>query len=136
MACAKGSAVGYLQTAPGCQALSVFFTWQQVSLSQVKERSVPNGRQERRSFAGFATCFFIYDFFFLLIWEILTGLFHAARSVRAAGGCRNRSSFYSRCSLGYLHAKNIKSVSYSWTLVWEIRTIISSLSAISTWGLL
>ena len=44
MACAKGSAVLVLTDSPwlsGVVCLSVFFTWQQVSLSQVKERSVP-----------------------------------------------------------------------------------------------
>ena len=41
MACAKGSAVRVLTDSPWLSGAVCDFTWQQVSLSQVKERSVP-----------------------------------------------------------------------------------------------
>lgn len=114
MACAKGSAVRVLTDSPWLSgAVCVFYLAAGILITGQRKISAKMADRNVDLLLGFATCFFIYDFFFLLIWEILTGLFHAARSVRAAGAAGTALLSIVVVAWGYLHAKNIKSISYS-----------------------
>lgn len=62
---------------------------------------------------GFITCFFIYDFLILLVWEILKTIFSAAGMLNAAGTFISDAAAVLTVALGYQHAKQLRCTSYS-----------------------